>query len=137
MGSISKLELKKQLQSLGIKLSGNYIKKEDIKTILAEDENEEHKDGWIDDNKGTRNKKYLEIQKKETEIVKNLIQEATDDIASKWTTSGGDRLTENEKKELFKIIDEFFTQKGDSRWEKGFGVYDNKSDRPRSFKSKF
>lgn len=134
MCPISKIELKKQLQSLGIKFSGfsgNYIKKEDIKTVLAEEGE------WVDDNKGTRNKKYLEIQDKEKDIVEKLIQDATEDIASKWAISGGDKLSTDEKKEVYKLLNEFFTQKSDSRWEKGFGVYDNKSDRPRSFKSKF
>lgn len=140
MGSISKIELKKQLQSLGINFSGNsgnYIKKGDIKTVLAENEENENEKEWLDDNKGVRNKKYLETQKKETEIVENLIQEVTEDIASKWTMSGGDKLSTDEKKELHKAIDEFFQKKSDSRWEKDFGVYDNKPDRPRSFKSKF
>lgn len=112
--SISKTELKKKLQSLGIKFSGNYIKREDIKTVLAE--------GLPDT--GVRNKKYLQIQKKEKEIVDNLILSVTEDIASKWAISGGDRLTQDDKKELHSIIDEFFNKKSDSRWDKGFGVYD-------------
>ena len=33
---ISKVELKKQLQQMGIKVEGNYIKKSDIKNVLAE-----------------------------------------------------------------------------------------------------
>jgi len=132
---ISKIELKKKLRSLGIKVEGNYVRKSDIeKVVLAENENEKE---WLDDNKGVRNKKYLETQKKEKEIVENLIQEVTEDIASKWAMSGGDKLSTDEKKELHKAIDEFFQKKSDSRWEKDFGVYDNKSDRPRSFKSKF
>lgn len=139
---ITKLELKRKLKDMGITVKGNHIRKkdvvkivaEDIKTVLAENENEKE---WLDDNKGVRNKKYLGTQKKEKEIVENLIQEVTEDIASKWAMSGGDKLSTDEKKELHKAIDEFFQKKSDSRWEKDLGVYDNKSDRPRSFKSKF
>ena len=36
---ISKLELKKKLRSLGIKVEGNYVKKHDITKILSESEN--------------------------------------------------------------------------------------------------
>jgi len=35
MGFISKVELKKQLQKLGVKVEGNYIKKSDVEKILA------------------------------------------------------------------------------------------------------
>jgi len=38
MGFISKVELKRQLQALGVKVEGNYIKKEDIEKIIAEKE---------------------------------------------------------------------------------------------------
>jgi len=37
---LTKYELKKQLKSLGIKVEGNYVRKSDIKKIIAEDEEE-------------------------------------------------------------------------------------------------
>lgn len=35
MGSIRKSDLKRQLQSMGIKIEGNYVRKSDLKNILA------------------------------------------------------------------------------------------------------
>ena len=35
MGFISKVELKKQLQALGVKVEGNYVRKKDIEKIFA------------------------------------------------------------------------------------------------------
>jgi len=36
MGFISKVELKKQLQAMGIKVEGNYVKKSDIYKVIAD-----------------------------------------------------------------------------------------------------
>jgi len=37
MSFLSKVELKSQLEKMGIKVKGNYIKKSDLKTILAQE----------------------------------------------------------------------------------------------------
>jgi len=39
MSFLSKVELKKQLKNLGIKVEGNYVRKSDINKALANDEN--------------------------------------------------------------------------------------------------
>ena len=39
--SVSKLELKKKLRSLGIKVEGNYVRKSDIEKVVAEADDSE------------------------------------------------------------------------------------------------
>lgn len=36
MGFLSKVELKRQLREMGVKVEGNYVKKKDIEKIIAE-----------------------------------------------------------------------------------------------------
>jgi len=46
MSFLSKVELKKQLKNLGIKVEGNYVRKSDINKALANVEGEKFEKLW-------------------------------------------------------------------------------------------
>jgi len=62
---LSKVELKKQLQEMGIKVEGNYVNKKDIEKIIASDEKQiTYKDlfkGYAREDKRRKNKRLLAV----------------------------------------------------------------------------
>lgn len=105
--SLSKPELKKQLQSLGIKVQGNYVRKSDITKVLANDENLK-----TDLSKG-RPKAW-----KAQDLYKKLLDVDFESVGISYDDDEGMYLIEVGDEEGFYFLDDTEGEKFEKLWDK-------------------